>query len=207
MRQMFVITTSSQMLELTDCPFIVGGDFNAVWDPIVDRPGARATGDQSQATSALKSWANSLGLIDIWHVVNPTCKDYSFFSGRHKSFSRIDYLFASPNLFHSIEKAVLLHIALSDHKGVLCSTTLDRLSQRAVRWRFNASLLRDESYITQFITELQIFADLNVGSVEDPRILWDVLKALLGAMLFYTALINASLSLFNFKSLKLSLPG
>lgn len=172
----FFNTLTSQMLELTDCSFIVGADFNAVWDPTVDRSGAGASGDQSRATAALNSWASSLGLLDIWRVVNPTCTDYSFFSGRHKSFSRIDFLFASPHLFHSIEESTLLPIALSDHKGVLCSATLGRLTQRAVRWRFNTSLLNDESYIIQFISEFKAFAEINVGSVEDPRILWDAIK-------------------------------
>lgn len=67
-------------------------------------------------------------------------------------------------------------MALSDHKGVFCSTTLGRLSQRAARWRFNTSLLNNESYVTQFIAEFQTFAEINVGSVEDPRILWDAMK-------------------------------
>ena len=67
-------------------------------------------------------------------------------------------------------------MALSDHKGVFCVTTVGRLSQRAARWRFNTSLLKNESYITQFIAEFQIFAEINVGTVADPRILWDTIK-------------------------------
>jgi len=136
---------SRSLSELTDCSFIVGADFNAVWDPNIDRSNAKATGEQARTRNALKSWANSLWLMDTWRAVNPTCKDYSFFSGRHKSFSRIHFLFASPHLFNSIDKAVLLPMALSDHKGVFCSTTLGRLSQRAARWRFNTSLLKNES--------------------------------------------------------------
>lgn len=70
---------TNQMLELTDCSFVVGVDFNAVWYLNIDRLNAKAAGEQAQATNALKSWANSLGLIDIWRAVNPTCKDSSFF--------------------------------------------------------------------------------------------------------------------------------
>lgn len=81
----FFNTLTSQMLELTDCSFIVGADFNAVWDPTVDRSGAGASGDQSRATAALNSWASSLGLLDIWRVVNPTRTDYSFFSKKDTS--------------------------------------------------------------------------------------------------------------------------
>ena len=71
---------------------------------------------------------------------------------------------------------MLIPIALSDHKGIFCSTILGSLSQRAARWRFNTSLLKNESYIAQFISEFKFFTDLNVGSVDDPRVLWDAIK-------------------------------
>lgn len=143
------------MLELTDYSFIVGADLNAVWDPVHDRSSATSSGGQSMARNALKSLANNLGLVDIWRLINPTIKDNTFFSGRHKSFSRIDYLFASPQLFQRVNTATLLPIALSDHKGVFCSVTLDYVSKRAARWRFNTSLLNNEEYIKQFVSGLK----------------------------------------------------
>ena len=112
----------------------------------------------------------------MWRLINPSIKDHTFFFGRHKSFSRIDFLFASPQLFHRINTAVLLPIALSDHKGVLCTATLGHLSKRAARWRFNTLLLKNKAYINQFITGFREFVDFNVNSVEDPRILWDAIK-------------------------------
>lgn len=165
-----------KMLELTDYSFIVGADFNAVWDPVLDRSSASVSGEQGLATKALKAWAINLGLTDIWRLVNPSAKDYTFFSGRHKSFSRIDFLFASPQLFHSVNAAVLLPMALSDHKGVFCSVNLGRLSKRAARWRFNTSLLKNEAFVNQFVSGFKEFIGFNAGSVEDPRVLWDAIK-------------------------------
>lgn len=60
----FYDTLTVKMLELTEYSFIVGVDFNAVWDPAVDRSNAASSGEQSQATNALKSWASTLGLMD-----------------------------------------------------------------------------------------------------------------------------------------------
>ena len=65
------------MLELTEYLFIVGGDFNAVWNPTEDRSGGSETRDQELASSALRAWANGLGLTDVWHVTNPSVKDYT----------------------------------------------------------------------------------------------------------------------------------
>ncbi len=165
-----------KMLELTDFSIVVGADMNAVMDVNYDRSHPNASGDQALATAALQSWVKNLGFIDIWRSVNPTLKDYSFFSHRHKSFSRIDFLFSSPKLFQSIDTAVLLPIALSDHKGVLCRASLNFLSKRATRWHFNSSLLRNEEYKEQFLAQLDKFLSFNIGSVEDPRILWDAVK-------------------------------
>lgn len=171
----FYDTLTQKMLELTEYAIMVGADMNAVWDSN-ERSSLTASRDQESATAALQSWAGSLGLVDIWRAFNPQVKDYSFFSARHKSFSRIDYLFTSPQLFQKVDNVMLLPIALSDHKGVLCCATLGNLSKRATRWRLNSTLLGNGKYKEQFLTQLEEFLDLNIGSVEDPRILWNAVK-------------------------------
>lgn len=90
----------------TDYSFVVGADFNAVWDPVLDRSSASSSGEQGLATNSLKAWAINLLLTNIWRLINPSAKDYPLFSGRHKSFSRIDFPFAYPQLFHSIKGIV-----------------------------------------------------------------------------------------------------
>ncbi len=75
-----------------------------------------------------------------------------------------------------MKQSELLPIALSDHKGVLCRASLNFLSKWATRWRFNSSLLRNEEYKEQFLAQLDKFLSFNIGSVEDPRILWDAVK-------------------------------
>ncbi len=51
-------------------------------------------------------------------------KDFTFFSNRHKTFSRIDYIFLSPSLISSNSSISILPILLSDHSAVLCSVPL-----------------------------------------------------------------------------------
>ncbi len=173
--KIFYDTLTQKMLELSEYSLIVGADMNAVWHTD-DRSSLTASKDQQLATAALQSWVKSLGLIDVWRSFNPKVKDYSFFSARHKSFSRIDFLFTSPQLFQKINDASLLPIALSDHKGVLCSATVGCLSKRAARWRFNTTLLKNEDYKSQLLSQLKDFLDFNLGSVDDPRILWNAVK-------------------------------
>lgn len=51
---------------------------NAVWHTD-ERSSMTASKDQELATTALRSWAESLGQVDIWRSFNPTMRDYYFF--------------------------------------------------------------------------------------------------------------------------------
>lgn len=123
------------MLQLTEYSFIVGADMHTVWQAS-ERSTATANKDQELATAALQAWVESLGLMDVWRTFNPTLTDFSFFSARHKTSSRIDFLFSSPQLFQNINNVTLLPMALSDHKGVLSNVFIGSLSKKAARWRF-----------------------------------------------------------------------
>ena len=157
----FYSTLTQEMLQLTKYLFIVGADMNAVWKAS-ERSTAIANKDQEMATAALQAWVRSLGLTDMWRAFNPTLVDYSFFSTRHKTSSRIDFLFSSPQLFQNIYNVTLLPMALSDHKGVFSNVLISGLSKKATRWRFNSSLLGNKAYITQFNAQLQDFLDIPV---------------------------------------------
>ncbi len=77
------------------CPItelIIGGDFNVVLDPVLDRSSTKVS-PLSQVAKALKYELSSYNLIDIWRFKNKTKKEYSFYSHRHNNYSRIDYFF------------------------------------------------------------------------------------------------------------------
>lgn len=164
------------LLDLTDFRVVLGADFNAVWDHRIDRSGVSESGDQKSASEALRAWAKNTGMVDLWRLINPSARDYSFFSARHGSFSRIDSLFAVKDLFHEISRVELLPVAFADHKAVYACLALRPLADKAPRWRFNTTLLNDAAYRAQFEISLREFVDINKGSVEDPRVLWDSIK-------------------------------
>lgn len=65
--------------DLTGYRLVMGADFNAVWDSNMDRTGGAENRDQRLASDALRQWAAQTNMIDIWRVMNPSIKDYSFF--------------------------------------------------------------------------------------------------------------------------------
>ncbi len=115
----FLTQISKTLLEEIDCPLVVGGDFNAVINPALDKSQSDTTANPS--SKLLNKFITELNLIDPWRIQNTKAKDFTFFSNRHKSFSRIDYIFLSPSLISSNSSIAILPILLSDHAAVLCS--------------------------------------------------------------------------------------
>ncbi len=85
-------------LRKIDCPLVGGGDFNAVINPALDKSQSDTTANPS--SKLLNKFVSELNLIDLWRIQNTKAKDFTFFSNRHKTFSRIDYIFLSPFLIH-----------------------------------------------------------------------------------------------------------
>ncbi len=100
---------------------MVGGDFNAVINPALDKSQSDTTANPS--SKLLNKFITELNLIDLWRIQNTKAKDFTFFSNRHKTFSRIDYIFLSPSLISSNSSISILPILLSDHSAVVqCSS-------------------------------------------------------------------------------------
>src|SRR4029434_10667505 len=73
---------------------IVGGDFNCILNPLIDKLPSKAMSLSPQA-KALHSICEDLGFVDVWRTIHTSDKAYTFFSAPHGSHSRIDYFFMS----------------------------------------------------------------------------------------------------------------
>lgn len=70
---------------------LLGGDFNCVRDPTLDRSSARSIAP-SRMAQTLCTFMDQYGYIDPWRFLYPSARQYSFFSPHeHCSFSWIDY--------------------------------------------------------------------------------------------------------------------
>lgn len=173
----FFTTLTEIMSNMHDFAIIMGADMNAVINPALDcsSPAGHCSHSQSSISASLSKFISDFSLIDVFCAVNPTVRQYSFYSNRHKTYSRIDYILTS-SLISEIHNAVLSPTPLSDHSIILVKLTLLNTPTRAARWRFNTTLLKNEEYCVYFRRELGSFVAENTGSVNDPRILWCALK-------------------------------
>lgn len=149
---------------------------NACINLALDKSAQHSTPTQIRASKDLQDTLSALSLVDLYRILNPTSKQYTFYSARHQTFSRLDYLLASPSSFSEIHNVVIISCPLSDHSIVSAHLTLTNTPPRASRWRFNTSLLQNKEFCTFLNNNLKTFIEINTGSVEDPRFLWDAIK-------------------------------
>lgn len=93
---------------------IVGGDFNCLMNPFVDRfpLGALPLSKQSKQIIGL---CEDFGYVDVWRTLHPAQKEFTFFSN---PYTRIDYFFAPKQLIESVVSCSIGNIIISDHAAV-----------------------------------------------------------------------------------------
>jgi len=159
-----------------DSHVILGGDFNCVLDNVLDR--SAQISQLPSASTVLNNLMSSMNLVDIWRLIHPTGRDYSFFSQRHKSFSRIDYFLIDSKLISNVISSNYHNILISDHSPTSVVFDLGQKT-KPYCWRFHPSLLSDESFC-QFISEkISDFLDINDNSEVTDSTLWESFKAVI----------------------------
>lgn len=115
----FFGTISKTLCDLQDFSVVNGADMNAVLDPLLDRSSAPSQ-HIPPSTVAFQGLVDDFNLTDLFRAVNPSSRQYSFYSCRHKTYSRIDHLLASVTLYSEIHSAILtlyLTIVWSHHNS------------------------------------------------------------------------------------------
>lgn len=133
---------------------IIGGDYNCVLNSLKDAHPSR-TGKSKSATM-LNNYLKNLNLVDAWRSLHPLDKEYSFYSAVHKSYSRID-LFVIDSGLSQLVKAVEYHNRLiSDHSPLSLDLNFS-VDRGSYSWRFDNSLLDDNSFHTYIKEKMSLF--------------------------------------------------
>lgn len=166
---------------------IVGGDFNCLMNPLMDRfpLGTLAQTNQSKQISGL---CDDFGFVDVYRTLHPADKEFTFFSNPHKCYTRIDYFFAPKQFMESVVSCSIGNIIISDHAAVYVDVTVRKLYKTPIGWRMDSSILKDHRFISYFSTEFKHFLATNSLSASNSSILWETSKAYArGLIISYTA--------------------
>ncbi len=156
----------------------MAGDMNCVLDEVLDRQSSSLK-QQSSAGSCLNTISRSLNMVDIWRLFNPTCREYSYFSPVHKSYSRIDYFLLDSKLISSVTDVAYHPILISDHAPVSLCLQVANATRGRPGWRLYASMFQDRAFCELIKEKIIFFINSNdKGDVND-LILWESFKAVI----------------------------
>ena len=126
---------------------LIGGDFNLVLDPKLDRNGSLF--NHSKSKEILEEYMERTALCDIWRICHPEERRYTWhkWSNQHRpTCSRIDMLLAPVALIDIIEKSDIEIGCLTDHSMVTMTMALDQYVRGPGVWKFNNLLLNDRKF-------------------------------------------------------------
>lgn len=184
----FFLNFFSTLPDLVSYKLILGGDFNCVLSPQLDRSSVRSSNTLSSAAVAINSLLRSYGLSDPWRATNPTTKQFSFFSPVHHSYSRIDYFIVDNQLLPLISSTKYHSIVLSDHSPVQMGLVFPGNVAPQRTWRLDPLLLLCERFKTFLSNQIDFFLEINDTQDVSRGVLWESMKAYIrGQVISYVA--------------------
>lgn len=72
-----------------DGRIVLVGAFNQTLDDHLDRSNIK-TGLNPRDRTAINTLKEEIGLVDIWRLINPREREYTFYSHSHRTYSLID---------------------------------------------------------------------------------------------------------------------
>ena len=131
------------------CLPIFGGDFNIIFDTILDSSGGNPS-LKKRSVSKIISITDNLDVCDIFRISHPNDKRFTFRQKTPLIQRRLDYIFVANNLQEFVTRIDILPSFMSDHSPVLVKIDTMRTSKRgSYGWKFNNSLISDSDFVSQ----------------------------------------------------------
>jgi hypothetical protein len=167
------------ILDNSDTNLIIGGDLNDCFIPQLDRYKCKPRAVETEYVKAWKTVCAEFNLADVWRVLNPDKRCYTWRQGNSASNlrqSRLDYWLISIHMMYDLNMVDIKTSFRSDHSIIdLDFFKADMIKTGPSFWRFNASLLKDREYIGKVKTGL-VAAIEKYADVEDKGLKWDLIK-------------------------------
>ena len=129
-------------------PTILSGDFNTIFDRLLDRAGSDPTDSSRESSSSLLNLFDSCCVIDIWKYLHPSASGFTWTRWNGSLASRIDLIGVRYVWVPSVLCCEIVPCPFSDHCGVSLSiAVLDVVPPGPGLWKFNTSVLKDEDYV------------------------------------------------------------
>ena len=106
-----------------------------------------------KSVPVLNDLVNSFDLVDIWRLLHPFEKQYSFFSPVHGTFTRIDHYLADSKLTSHTLSSTYHSILVSDRAPLSVQINFN-LQTPSYNWKFNPSLNSDKAFHNYILAKI-----------------------------------------------------
>ncbi len=110
--------SSSYLQSMTTGLLMIGGDFNTVLNPFIDKDnskGVTGTTTHRKLRCCVKKFMKSLQLVDVWRRKHPENLNYTFNS---QIVSRLDYFFVPEECVWCVRSCEIRDSGMLDHRPV-----------------------------------------------------------------------------------------
>lgn len=172
----FINTLITKIRKYNTQNLIIGGDFNTVLNPDIDKSGGITAEKQSDYAQKILEMMEEFNIVDVWRILNPNTKRFTRRQTNPLIQSRIDYFLISANLLNLIENCNIEPSIKSDHSLISIDFKGYQEWQRGRGfWKFNNQLLHDSTYINKIETLISKTVTEN-KNMENKGLLWDFIK-------------------------------
>ena len=154
---------------------IIGGDFNCSLTP-QDKIGGCAVNKKQNVISEITNLCHCLKLQDVWRRQHPNQLQFTWRDKALKVQCRLDYWLVSAELSSLVLSTDIFNSTLSDHSAIVLNLQSKEYTQRGPGfWKFNNSLLNDNTFIDQLENKIPEYKG-KYCCMEDKGLAWDMIK-------------------------------
>ena len=180
----------NQLLSFDCGEIILGSDYNLVMEVEKDKSGGNPT-THKNSLKEVRYIADSLDLVDIWRVLNPDAKRFTWRRRKPDIHCRLDFFLTSSSLSTTITKADILPGYKTDHSLITLHLANNTNPKGPGFWKLNTSILLDGEYVDLIKETINGVANDYKNDTEvDAILLWDTIKMQIRSSSLYYAKIK-----------------
>ena len=154
--------------------FLIGGDFNVVLNPSLDKENGLPNRNM-RCRRVILTLSEKHNLLDIWRFKHENVKQFTWESNHTPPIKcRLDYFLISSLLLNIVNTCEISTCIKSDHSPVLLDLCITKQKKGPGYFKLNNSILLDNEYKEIIKRSVQTIAEINEGS--NPNTLWEIIK-------------------------------
>ena len=178
---------------------IMGGDFNTIFNPILDKQGGNAENCTNLYTEELVAFSETYDLIDAIRFQHPDEKIFTRIQRSPPILTRIDHWLISSQLANYLQSTNAHPGIKSDHSIISLHLCSSHTQHGRGFWKFNSTLLRDIDYVKSISEKISMLKE-NTVDMDNKCLRWDYIKTeLRGYTLQYSSRKNKEKKEFKLK--------